>query len=65
LGASELLYVVAVLGFAGMISLSFVDPPRPGDRERKVQIWDMHKKAPPRYLPVVGHDFDGIHRKAE
>jgi len=47
------MYVLAIVGFAAMISLSFVDPPQSGDRERKVQIWDMHKKAPPRVLPMI------------
>ena len=45
-------YGLVIVGFAAMISLSFVDPPQPGERERKVQIWDMHKKALPRVVQM-------------
>ena len=48
-------YLLAIAGFAAMIGVSLIDPPQPGDRERKALIWDMHIKAPTRVLPMIDH----------
>lgn len=58
--AGDVTWVLCAALAVVVVGISVAGSPQQGDRVMKTQIWDMHRKAPPRVLPMIDMTGEAI-----